>query len=243
MKKLLLSLLVLSAIPFTGKAQSYMTQSGDTLSENWNWISADIALHNRVKSNSATPVVLHWRITKFILGQNWTWDGLCDNFNCYSSTHPCITDGCPQESEPYTNAAWGDLKSSWSDMVHAADNTFSLVRMQLKDKADTTVQANWRTLTFIGYKINNSVSGTIVSQDDIVVFPNPANGKINISTDENSPLAAVALYSPDGTLVRSTRINGTMTQLETTGITSGVYFLRLLDAEGRQIGMRKITHL
>ncbi len=78
----------------------------------------------------------------------------------------------------------------------------------------------------------NSINEDEVTADDIVIYPNPASNVINIAWENiNEKNVSVELYNSIGQLVKSQNVNTTIediTQLETTDLEDGLYFMQVL---------------
>lgn len=228
----------------TGNAQSFSVQNGDTATQMWDGMSTELPVYNRIKSNSSTPVTLRWRITSHYFAPGWTWDGLCDNFNCYDDNgNPTVLGGGTFETQAYTNAGYqgsaNDFHTIFASLPAAANNSASWVRVVVKDKADTV--GSQRTLTFIGMKTTTKVSN-MVSDDEVVVYPNPARDAVNVIFGENAGVRAVGVYNLIGKAVKMYRTSGNSAKIELNEVPAGLYLLRLMNGDGQVIATRKFNH-
>ncbi len=76
---------------------------------------------------------------------------------------------------------------------------------------------------------------------DILLFPNPTTGELNVQLSENILLPVNwNLYDPEGIEQQNGYINSTSTTLHLTGLSSGLYFLKFKSCNGKT-GIYKIT--
>lgn len=59
------------------------------------------------------------------------------------------------------------------------------------------------------------------------LFPNPTSDKITLTTTESISDGLISIYSIDGALIFSEKMNGTETELNVSGFESGMYLLRV----------------
>ena len=88
---------------------------------------------------------------------------------------------------------------------------------------------------------SNTVNGMTAigsySDSEIRIYPNPARNVLNIEGDN---LKEAALYSAIGTLVQRTELNGKSTSLNVSGLTKGIYFVRIITSDSN-ISTRKVV--
>jgi glucose/arabinose dehydrogenase len=80
-----------------------------------------------------------------------------------------------------------------------------------------------------------------VSRNPLTIFPNPANESVTIDLEGYTNDAhSLAIYSIDGRLIRSVRVNSNRLGLNLTGYEKGAYILNLLDVSGNSIAQSKL---
>jgi len=74
----------------------------------------------------------------------------------------------------------------------------------------------------------------INSQNDIQLFPNPSNQQLNIRFNTSMENIEIEMYSIDGKLIQSTRMNQptTLIQLSTATLSEGYYFIKIKTDKG-----------
>ncbi|MBS1630481.1 MAG: T9SS type A sorting domain-containing protein [Bacteroidetes bacterium] len=254
MKKVfLLSAVALLAIAGSAFAQNIITENGTDSAQKAYTSGADLTVVNGIRSGTSTDVVLKWSIvsasTTFGPGWEIVGSGVCDNnicWNAQNASNNLFNNDTLIESNPYDNSPFptGGSFGSLHDfhVVFAANNppngSAAIVRVNAMDKNSLTT----RTLTFIAYKGTLGVN-TFKSSDDIVLFPNPAHEAVNVVYDPSLGVKTIAVYNLIGKLV------GPLYRPTSTGsahidlgeVPTGVYFLRLMDGQGRVVATRRFT--
>jgi hypothetical protein len=91
-----------------------------------------------------------------------------------------------------------------------------------------------------------SLESVVLSNDDItaaqtVLFPNPANDKVTISNTTN--LETVTIYNVLGAeVMQQNNINSKSIQIDLSGLTSGVYLIKVLNDNNNE-GVRRLVKL
>jgi hypothetical protein len=239
MKKILLISALLGLIFHTGSiAQTFETQNGDTSFVSWNGGSV-LKVYNRIKSTGNAPVTLRWRVLNpsSAVASGWNLGGIYDNNGSHS-----LDNGWKEINvSPGNNwdPAAHDFHVRFEDMSTAPNGT-SVFQIQVQDAANPNSQ---KTLTFIASKSAAGVSSLSRSDDDVVVYPNPARGFVNVHFSPDAGVKNIALYNLIGKPVMVYRVQGNSSaRLELESVPSGVYFLRLLDTQGRVMATRRFTH-
>ena len=174
-----------------------------------------------------------------------------ETFNMISSSSPCtysITNGVlecrfeninlPEKSlneeasqgffrfsaRPYSNVSFGT----------AIDNTADIF-FDFNAAVATNTVTSILNSTLTGIEKKSHVDGNIYS------YPNPFSEYTTIVLPENIGSYSYALYNELGKQVEfKSNLNGKQFQLSKNGHTSGIYLLRVLDAEQKEIGTMKL---
>src|SRR5690606_26201906 len=124
------------------------------------------------------------------------------------------------------------------DINNAESGTYYMT-VRLEDEAN-----NYRKdVTFIVNKWATAVSYGAKADKNVNIYPNPARNNVNLSFNPNVGIKTVALYNVIGKNVASYRVNnstGKMT-LDISSVPAGIYYVRLLNAEGEAIATRRFT--
>lgn len=232
MKKILLSLLTIcSAFGFSASAQTFLTSAADTV---WGNITpgGTLNLHNDIKSASASPIKITWHIDDYSFAPKMGTGGVCDNSLCRDSSS-LFGLGATFTSDDYTNV-FNEFKAIFTD-YGAANGAKSLLAVTATSGATT------RHLVFIVTKVQTSVPSVNVN-DNITMFPNPAKDFINVLYDAKANIKTAAIYNLIGKTIQVYKVSdNNSAKLDLNNIPSGIYFLRLMNANGQVVATRRFT--
>ncbi len=82
-------------------------------------------------------------------------------------------------------------------------------------------------------------------ENEITLYPNPANGSVFINSTQILDNAKVELFSIDGTLVYGCSVasnSGKAYQLNISMLKAGIYYCRVTTLEGKQINCKLIVY-
>jgi len=230
MKKIILSAL-LGLASLSMYAQSFLTQNGDTVMVNYSGPS-DISIYNMVKSATPNDIYIKWRVIGHNIPTDWTFGGLCDNITCWDAD---VLNGGNYISDGY-GASYEDFHAIFNG-TNASMNSMAWIRVQLND----TVNMYSRTLTFVATKWAASVSNVSKGDADVSIYPNPAHNNVNVVFDANLGVKNIAVYNLIGKAVKVFKVNGNSAKLEISDTPAGIYFIRLINAQGQIVATRKFT--
>jgi hypothetical protein len=127
--------------------------------------------------------------------------------------------------------------SFWHDTLVPGDSVIvQIVVYDIEDSLNTS-----HLLTFIQHcPLQTGVPGP-VSNDQIVVFPNPVIDEMIIRIPEHSEATSLVLFSSYG-VIRTWPLSSSEIALSRHGIPSGLYYLGM-ESNGRITGVRKILFL
>lgn len=252
MRNVLLGLSI-ALVLLNGKANAQiMTQSGkDSVSGAYDG-NTTLSVYNRIKSASSTaPVYLKWNViageTHFGTGWDMMSTGVCDNIICHmpntSTGDNLFVNGKVQKTDAYDHTTFNGLAHDFHVMFSTPttppNGTSAIVRIAARD----TVSGDQRTLTFIGYKSSTGVS-TINSSDDVILYPIPAKEALNVVFDGKAGIKTLAVYNLVGKLMGPIYkpASNFSAKIALDDMPTGVYFLRLIDGEGKVVATRRFTH-
>ncbi len=231
MKKLILGLITLLSFNQVF-AQTFTTQAGDTAYAAFQNAGTEVKVSNPIVNTTSAPLFLKWRMHASDLNNGWALNGFCDNVTCYVQVGNSwyVSDG-------YAPSTPGVFYALF-DGDNAASNSSAWIQLNVLD----TVNTYNKLVTFVATKGTNNVVNVSRSEDDVVLFPNPARNNLNIVINNNSMgVKSVAVYNLIGKAVSHYRINGNNAKLELTEIPSGIYFVRLMNSKGQVVATRKFT--
>jgi hypothetical protein len=231
MKRIVLFALVTFGISLGQvKAQSFNLASDTTIA--FTGTSADV--HNTVSNLTNDTLKMAWKMTNSSIGSGWVVSGVCDINLCYNwagDVDMGITKNC--SIKPASNM---DFKVQYN-ATNGALSSSSFITFRFVDLA-TGLQ---KSATFIATKVPTGVVNVSKVDDDVVLYPNPAKDDLNVIFDPNSDVKNIAVYNLIGKIVSIYKVNGNSAKINVSNVPSGIYFVRLLDGQGRVVATRKFT--
>jgi hypothetical protein len=241
MKKILLSVTLLCSFALCSVGQTFTTQyasNGDTAIVAYT-SNPEIEVKNLIQNITNDDITLKWKIVDHNLtGSAWVLGGFCDNITCYTNTADLLAGNAKTTNPILANSNIDDFHAIL-DGTNAPSNSFAWVQVEVTDEA-----AHYsRFLTFIATRdLINNVSTVLKSSDDgVVLFPIPARNKLNLVFRPELGVKSVAIYNLIGKPVSSFKVNDKNISLEIGNIPSGIYYVRMMDAQGRVVATRKFT--
>lgn len=247
-KTLLLSAVFGFALHTASNAQTFEAQAGDTARAEY-FSGSSLKVLNRLRSTGSSSVRVQWKVVNSMLGTNWSLVGLCDNITCYPAattlnsswkTTDTIDNNFSNSNTGAINPDENDFHVEFDNMTNVANGTSSMLRVQVQDVANASSE---KFLTFIATKGTTGVVTVTRSEDNVVLYPNPARDYVNVLFSPESGVKNIALYNLIGKPVMVYRVQGSNSaKLELDNVASGVYFMRLMNAQGNVIATRRFTH-
>ena len=191
--------------------------------------------HTELTNTSSNTVSYEWKIKSTDFPDSWKNFGICDNQNCYmyntSSDFSRVT-----ESNPVAGGGKFSFKMQMDGSTVPAGVHY--VTTSIWEKGNT---ATSQDVTFILGKCGTSV-GTVKGADDVTIYPNPAKNDINVLFSPNAGIKNIAVYNLIGKVVSVYKVQGNSAKLDLQSTPPGIYFMRLVDTQGRVVATRKFTH-
>jgi hypothetical protein len=237
--------IVLAALLSLGVIGTNQAVYGQTISTAHDTVSTYagtgiVDVHNAIINLTASPINISWQsVSSSSIAANWNVIGICDDMQCYGWNG---TNGVSN-----TNNVFGSSIAPSANMD---------LKLQLDATAGSVASVSWVTLkvwdnnnpsfvkniTYIVNRVPVSVSSVVKADDNIILYPNPAKADLNVVFDANAGVKNIAIYNLIGKPVSVFRVAGNSAKLNVDNIPSGIYFVRLLDAQGRIVSTRKFTH-
>ena len=216
------------------QAQTF-TLNTDTTKGWWATAGSTVDLKIKVTSTSGSPINFDWKVSSLSLASKWHVTSICDPNNCYSETKPGLLDGSSlfSTSSPVTS---GYFLLDF-DADSAAFGTSSTAVLEITS-GSTTSKA-----TYIGYKNTTGVVTYTRADDNISIFPNPAQSYIDVLYSPNSDVNTIAIYNIIGKVISVYKVTDkSSARCEfNADMPSGIYLVRIADSKGNVIATRKIT--
>jgi hypothetical protein len=224
-----------------------VSQHGDT--SVGTYASGDVNVYNRIKSLLSSDIYLKWKVVGKDLPTGWTITGICDNQQCYPGNAALLNGTATHVSNPYTNTFTPVSNpplylSSDFHVIFNGDNAVAGSTAWIQVQAVDTENSNYtKVYTFVLNKPISAGVNSVVRGDDVVtIYPNPARSNVNVIFDASMGVKNVAIYNLIGKIVSIYKVNGNSAKLELDEVPAGIYFLRLINGQGKIVGTRKFTH-
>lgn len=234
MKKFVLALLSVVGVASAATAQDFTMQKDTVKTYAPN---SGFELYNYISNKTSGNLKVDWRVISHTLpaGTQWvTSFGLCDNVTCYSNS--VLTGVNTQTTDDIAANGTCPFKLQYGDLTNVSGGPYYITaELRTLNTTDTVVfQLN---------KFATNVSSVSSAKgDNIVVYPNPARDEINVVFDRSMDVKNITVYNLIGKAVTVYRVSGNSAKLDIQNIPSGIYFLRMLDAQGHVLATRKFTH-
>jgi len=223
----------------TASAQTFYMDKGDTSKLYWS-APGDMLVYNKIFNNTFSTINIQWRVINFgNTDANWICNGICDNIKCYTAT-PDITSGTSTQTtdDIGPKAYIADMHVIFNGDA-AANNTWAWATISYKDP----VSGEDTTATFAAYKNGTGLITPVKVNDDVTLFPNPAQNYIDVLYKSSSDVKTIAIYNIIGKLISVYKVSSnTSAHLEfNTEMPSGIYLMRIADSKGDIVATRKFT--
>lgn len=236
MKKIFYSFLPLCLLVLSYdsvQAQSF-TMDKDTIKRT---AGAYMDIYNKIKNETTDTISVTWRMLDHNMPQSWIDDasfGLCDNVACYGNE---LFSGAAKTTDTISAGAETLFKAqvdfSPSSVIPAKD---IYVNFELVNGTTTD------TVTFVLNKWTASVSNFSNTKDNIILYPNPAQDKLNITYSRGLNVNSIAVYNLVGKQMNRYPTVDNRATIDIEKIPSGIYFVRLIDNQGQVVATRRFTH-
>ncbi|MDI9320850.1 MAG: T9SS type A sorting domain-containing protein [Phycisphaerales bacterium] len=228
--KLLLFAFIALFASIKGNAQTFSLEKDS--SKAW-WVSpgGTMGIHLKAKNETASNIQLSWKFTDHHLDAAWTFEGGCDNIGCYIySTNTNVTDNIASTKQC-------DFKFSYNgDTAAMGTKSYSTIEI--------TEGTTKKFATFVAYKTSTGISSSMLQDNEVAIFPNPASNYIDVTYNASSDVKTIALYNLIGKVVSVYKVtdkNSARCEFS-ADMPSGIYVVRIADSKGNVIATRKITH-
>lgn len=226
--KLIATVFVAVIATYTASAQFTLDKDSSKM---W-WMSPGVMdIHIKAKNETASQITMSWKFTDHHTDPNWSFVGGCDNAGCYMfSTGVNATDVV----DPGKDC---DFKFSYNGDAGAFDSkSYSTIEI--------TSGSTIKSATFVAYKTKAvGIVSTILQDNDIAIYPNPAQSYIDVMYSPSSDVKTIAIYNLIGKAVSVYKVtdkNSARCEFN-ADMPSGIYVVRVADSKGAVIATRKIT--
>lgn len=233
MKKTLLSIFSVLLVSVMAIGQNFTTQYGDT-STAPSPGPGEFFVYNKITNTSSAATTYNWRYVDSDYPSGWAYAGVCDNKTCYGND---LLNGNAVTSLQVNAGSDMDYHAVFNDMG-AANGSVAWIQTKIWE----TGSLSSKTLTFVATKGVTSAVTVTRFDDDIVLYPNPARNSLNIIYDADLGVKNIGVYNLIGKMVNIYKVGSNSAKLDVDNLPSGIYFVRLFNAQGTVVGTRKFTH-
>jgi hypothetical protein len=247
MKKILLLLGVFAGLfsPFLVGAQTF-TVPHDTVTFTLINGGTPTAADPITDTSNPSGLTLRWHVKATNFPADWLQPsvfGICDNSTCYYNNGDTllwrVSDSTPGNnfvSATYNYETAGNFNLALSNVPNTAVSGCYYLTVAITDPASLYT----KNVTFM---ICNTVTAipNVKSNDDLLLYPNPATNDLNVVYDANSDVKSAAIYNIIGKVMITFKVSGNSANLNLENIPSGIYFLRLINSHGDPVVTRKFT--
>ena len=239
MKRLFTLLLGVLLIGGTEKAYSQaFTVAQDTV-----WFTQPTVLttiHDNITVTGSSPVTIKWQIDT--ANSDFPYDWL---YNASGGTSFCDASMCYSQSIDTSGATITSSYSTTANDFHmnidlaSATTTAGSYHITVKFSTFGVVPPTTATEVFISNP--PSMVPTVKNADEVLVYPNPATTSVNVVYDAGLDIKNVAIYNIIGKMMSIFKVSGNSANLNTENLSSGIYFIRMMNSHGDVVQTRKFT--
>jgi hypothetical protein len=235
MRKIILFLLC--AVSFVNFSWAQATFSNaDTVSS---WAGNAVQYNAYITNLTGNMLAVNWKVTATDFPSDWVSSlSMCDNHICYTNGTGVMwngTSGTQFHSGDYGPHGTGDFH-----LVNNFSGTITGTHYVTVTIADSGSSFS-KTTTFIIKHAATGVTTVVKSDDDVIIYPNPAVNDVNIIFSENAGIKTIAIYNIIGKAINVYKVSGNSANLGIDNLPAGVYFLRLLNGDGNLVATRKFN--
>lgn len=245
MKKILLSLSFLLFVLAFGVAEAQtFTMQADTVKK---IVNGSDAVHNNISIPGSAAVTIKYHIIASDFPADWLTPaafGLCDGTTCLNNSSNQLWNMSTSSGNLFTciyPASSTDGNFDLTPDLTTASTGTHYVKITLYDNA---APSNTKDVVFVITK-NGPVGvqplSSKSSEENIVMYPNPATNELNVVYDASYDIKNIAVYNIIGKMMNVYKVAGNSANLNIENIPSGIYFVKLYNANGNAVLTRKFT--
>jgi len=228
------------SLAFANNASAQFTQSMDALDTLYAQNSSVGAFADTITNTGSSAITVIWNVdsagTHLLSG--WAVSA-CDNFTCPLYSYQSHTSN-PIPAGASTNTP---TDPPWTVEIDASAPGAAAGTGWLTEKLTDNNGTTHKTDVYIFTKLATGVSTITHSSDDVILYPNPARNEVNIIFNSDLGVKSVAICNLIGKTVSYFKTAGNSANLNIENLPSGIYFLRLMDANSNVVTTRKFTRM
>lgn len=227
-------LIAFSLCMFVAKSQ-FTVSGGDTIYVNASTSpSYEIVGNGSCTNNSASTMILRWRIISDSAASGWVYTGFCDKNLCYTYSVGL------SESFSLNAGAFGQLLIHLTTGCNPGSGNVKFLLWNVADSAGSVQTVSFKVAVSQGTLCTNGISETEATQ--ISFYPNPVKNQLKLTLSQNINNGQIDIYNLIGSKVYSQPISNreTVKDFDLTALDTGIYVARISD-NGRIIATKKFT--
>lgn len=198
-------------------------------------------MYNNIKNISSGVISIDWQVVSHDFPPDWqTTFAVCDNITCYyNGSNGTLMNANGTGAAPKTTDTFGAGRSSMfyvlMDLKNANPGSH-YVKMNMTD--GSTSKDSW-------YFVSKWPTGVVTvdqSSKEFVAYPNPAGQEVNVLYSKASGVSKVELLSLYGQTIGQYQAGNEVTKINLENVSAGIYFVRLLNVQGQQLGTIRVDH-
>ena len=235
MNKLFTILLFFCGLTFVN-AQSLTITPSDSIyittvdSDQFATINGLIFLHN----NQPDSIIVRWHLASDTIPTGWSIL-FCDNNQCYQLPTS------PKTSLPIAPGDSIDLHAEFAPACVAGVGTMRIATTIERSSDDSVLETH--TFTYQA-NISNACPAGInnINNDAISLFPNPTSNQLSITGFAYGHTVSVEVLDLQGRLISTQSIiAGNQLSLSVSSLTTGLYLLKITDAQSNQTSVKRFS--
>lgn len=206
--------------------------------------------YDSLTNKTAYNLTLRWRVKDTNFPADWLTPavfGICDNYNCLNNLSNFLWN-------PATSSGRMTSAVYQASVIGSPDSTdaFSL---SMSLRTATTIGTYWVTVTIadsaspttkdITFVLNrpepNKVKSALRADEELMLYPNPANNELNVVFDANAGIRNIVIYNFIGKMMKTYNVGGNSANLDIESMPAGIYFLKLYNGNGNTVATMKFT--
>lgn len=193
----------------------------------------------------AGPKSINWKVVASDFPADWLRSGefgFCDDGLCYTNIGDTFL--------------WDKPKAKGRKLdftYYGGSGPFTCVLEKMHGKTvgcfyaavQFTDIASGGTIDTITFVVCSNTLGILAAQsaanDDIVLYPNPANNELNVLFGAYNDVKSMVVYNVIGKAMNAWKVAGNSANLDITAMPAGIYFVKLYGSSGNVVATRKFT--
>jgi len=208
-------------------------------------VGSGVDVNDNIVVTATDSVTILWKVIASDFPADWVGHaggtsngtGICDLNLCYPMYSLWPATGNMQCKYPVGSGDYHFQSSISTFSAVSAGTHYVTIRLQNQAVPTDTAYA-----TFIITKNWPAGVGNIDHNNaNIQLYPNPASNEVNLVYEGLSDVKTIAVYNLIGKVMSVYRVNGTSANLDLENVPSGIYFARLMNAQGDVLATRKFA--